>query len=164
MALLWLIGTVLRPHREEGAGEREKFWSWTFLALNALLLLLGWALAWNAQALYDYDYGVFMPLFAPRPLVCRSVDYALSVASMWRVAALLGCVWVVADLTQDALGRVIEVEKVARRQAEPASQRWPPTRELSPGRAVWGDQQICRISMAKTSDSLARRRGCRSAA
>ncbi len=49
----------------------------------------------------DADYSIFLPLTSPLPNAPGSVDYFLSVAMMWRVTTLLGCVWVVADLVQD---------------------------------------------------------------
>ncbi len=95
MVILWAIGSLVRP----GSGGR--FCPWTLLVAGALLLIMGWGMALNAHAIYDVDYGFFLPVTAPLPTAPGSVDYVLSVASMWRVTALLGCVWVVADLTQD---------------------------------------------------------------
>jgi hypothetical protein len=59
-------------------------------------------MALNAHALFDADYHFFLPLNSPAPNAPGSVDYYLSVAFMWRVTALLGCIWVVADLIRDS--------------------------------------------------------------
>ncbi len=79
----------------------REFGSWPLLALGLPLLLLGWGMALNAHAVFDADYSIFLPLTSPAPNAPGAVDYFLSVASMWRVTTLLGCIWVTADLAQD---------------------------------------------------------------
>ena len=95
MFCLWLINRLF------GAGSHRKFSSWILLTTSALLLLIGWGMALNAHAISDADYSIFLRLTSPFPHAPGSVDYALSVAMMRRVTALLACIWVVADLVQD---------------------------------------------------------------
>ncbi len=57
-------------------------------------------MALNAHAVFDADYSIFLPLTSPLPGGPGSVEYFLSVATMWRVTALLGCVWVAAGLVR----------------------------------------------------------------
>lgn len=92
--LLWLIGRV-------ASGNRASFWSGWLLAISLLLLLIGWGMAFNAQAIFDADYKLFLPLASPLPGAPGSVDYALALASVRRLTLLLGCVWIMADLAQD---------------------------------------------------------------
>jgi len=104
MFFLWLIGAAEKAEgirKKEEGGARRRFWSWTLFGLAALLLAMGWGMALNARAIFDGDYGIFMPLTAPFPNAPGAVDYALSVAWMWRATALLGCIWVVAQLVQN---------------------------------------------------------------
>ncbi len=111
--LLWVLSLLLggRRTRETPVATRDsvpgykaavlRFPSSVLLLLSFLLLLLGWGMALNAHAIADIDYEVFLPLTSPMPKVPGTVDYALSIAFMVRTTALLGCVWVGADLVRD---------------------------------------------------------------
>ena len=99
MSCLWLAGRLSRSKSD--ASSDRKFRSWVLLTVSALLLLIGWGMALNARAISDADYSIFLPLTAPFPNAPGTVDYALSIAWMWRATALLACVWVVANLVQD---------------------------------------------------------------
>ena len=102
MTILWVAGSALRRNRaEDDTGRERPFWSWTFLSVSLALLLIGWAMTLNAHALWDTDFRIFQPLISPLPTAPGAVDYALSLAFMWRTTALLGCVWVVAGLAQN---------------------------------------------------------------
>ncbi|MBA3960638.1 MAG: O-antigen ligase family protein [Chthoniobacterales bacterium] len=101
---LWMVGTLslnVGRRREGESYEGRQFRSWTLLGLTAVLLLLGWGMALNARAIFDDDYAFFLPLSAPVAAAPGAVDYFLSVALMWRVTALVGCIWVMASLSQD---------------------------------------------------------------
>ena len=90
-----------------GLGKRSRNFSlsasqhFSFSSTSALLLL-GWWMALDAHAVFDADYSIFLPFTSPLPNAPGSVDYFLSVAMMWRVTTLLGCIWVMASLAQDA--------------------------------------------------------------
>ena len=102
--LVWLIGRLFgRSSKEERTGISDPGYNkaWVLLAVSGLLLLMGWGMALNAHSISDADYWISLPLTSPLPNAPGSVDYALSLAWMWRATALLGCVWVVADLAQD---------------------------------------------------------------
>ncbi|MEP6956183.1 MAG: hypothetical protein ABI883_05105 [Chthoniobacterales bacterium] len=102
MFLLWGLGAlyakISRRRAEIRGGE---FHSGILQLIALLLLLLGWGMALNAHAVFDADYSVFLPLTSLMPGAPGSVDYFLSVALMWRVTTLLGCIWVMAQLAQD---------------------------------------------------------------
>jgi O-Antigen ligase len=101
MVILWVAGCALRRNRARDSGSEQSFWSWTLLSVSLAVLLIGWGMTLNARALWDTDYLIFQPLIPPLPRAPGAVDYALSLALMWRVTALLGCVWVVAGLAQN---------------------------------------------------------------
>lgn len=68
--------------------------------LVALLLILGSWMAINASGIWDAEFSSFVPLAKPAPRLPGSVEYALSVAMMVRVALLLGVSLFVVDLAQ----------------------------------------------------------------
>ena len=104
MFLVWLVGAFAKSEgkrKKEEVGGGRTFWSWTLFGLGVLLLVIGWAMALNAHAIFDGDYAILLPLTSPLPEAPGSADYALSIAWMRRGTALLLGVWVVADLVQD---------------------------------------------------------------
>ncbi len=104
---LWALGRVISAGgfrgRSKGVehGARVSGLGYGLPVLTVALLLLGWGMAWNAHAIFDADYLVFLPVTSVVPGAPGAVDSALSVALMWRVTALLGCVLVMADLAKD---------------------------------------------------------------
>jgi O-Antigen ligase len=109
----WLLGSalVLRIVASFFAGrERRSASSNTpyrgsapriLLASSVAILTLGWWMVFNAKAIYDSPYLVFVPLphFASR--MPGSIDYAISAAWMVRATLLLGVIWFVADLSRN---------------------------------------------------------------
>jgi hypothetical protein len=65
----------------------------------AVILLLGWFMAFNAKAIYDMEFEVFVPV---RHWVnwASSVDAAISFAKMVWVSLLIGSILFVADLSR----------------------------------------------------------------
>lgn len=123
MFVLWLVSRIARSREREAGSEEQgarsggrraesenlgKNWKRPslravslLLAPCSLLLLLGWGMALNAHAVFDDDYSIFLPLTSPLPGAPGTVDYFLSVATMWRATTLLGCIWVMAALARD---------------------------------------------------------------
>lgn len=101
VTILWMIGAALRRRSDETTGGERRFRPWTLLILSSAILFLGWGMALNAHGIWDTDHKVLLPLTPPLPKAPGSVDYALSIALMWRTTALLGCVWVAAGLAQN---------------------------------------------------------------
>ncbi len=92
----WLVSSFTRrKNRSHG------LWPWILGAVTLLLLLLGWGMALNAHAISDADYQIMVPRAAPFSAAPGSLDFALSIAMMWRVSALLGALWIVTRLLQD---------------------------------------------------------------
>ena len=71
------------------------------LVLMALgILIMGWWMVWNAGAIYDSTFGVFVPLAPVLPRAAGSADQVLSLAWMLRATLLLGAVGFTAELAQ----------------------------------------------------------------
>lgn len=65
-----------------------------------LLLILGSWMAINGSGIWDAEFSAYVPVAKLAPQLPGSVEYALSVAMMVRVALLLGIVLFVVDLAQ----------------------------------------------------------------
>ena len=65
------------------------------------ILILGWWMVFNAKAIYDSPYLVFVPVPHFSAGMPGSIDYAISVAWMVRATLLLGLIWFVAELSRD---------------------------------------------------------------
>ena len=70
-----------------------------FFLTVALVCVGGW-MVFNAKAIYDSDFFVFVPLRNFAPPLAGSVDYTISAAWIVRGALLLGTILFVADLSQ----------------------------------------------------------------
>src|SRR6184192_417719 len=71
------------------------------LALVTALTMIGIWMTLNAHSIYDPEFGIFVAIDNFAPHAPGSVDYAISVAWMIRVALLIGAVVFVVDLSQD---------------------------------------------------------------
>jgi O-antigen ligase/polysaccharide polymerase Wzy-like membrane protein len=108
----WLLGSALAiriiaaffPHRDGRTA--------TNLALRAVapriligatvaILIMGWWMVFNAKAIYDSSYFVFVPLPHFKPRMPGSIDYAISIAWMVRATLLLGVIWFVVELSRN---------------------------------------------------------------
>src|SRR5437667_1718614 len=65
------------------------------------ILILGWWMVFNAKAIYDSPYLVFVPLPHFSAGMPGSIDYAISAAWMVRATLLLGLIWFVVELSRD---------------------------------------------------------------
>ncbi|HVD95149.1 MAG TPA: O-antigen ligase family protein [Candidatus Limnocylindria bacterium] len=68
--------------------------------LAAVLMCVGGWMVFNAKAIYDSDFFVFVPLRNLAPPLIGSTDYAISAAWLVRGGLLLGTILFVADLSQ----------------------------------------------------------------
>ena len=71
------------------------------LVASVAILILGWWMVFNAKAIYDSPYLVFIPLPHFSAGMPGSIDYAISAAWMVRATLLLGVIWFVAELSRD---------------------------------------------------------------
>jgi hypothetical protein len=67
------------------------------------LLFLGWWMTWNARAIFDAEFFVFVPLPHFSPALSGSIDYAISAAWMTRATLLLAAACFVADWSRDSI-------------------------------------------------------------
>jgi O-antigen ligase/polysaccharide polymerase Wzy-like membrane protein len=65
------------------------------------ILILGWWMVFNAKAIYDSSYLVFVPLSHLATAMPGSIDYAISAAWMVRATLLLGVIWFVVELSRN---------------------------------------------------------------
>ena len=76
-----------------------------FLA-SALLLAIGWGMAWNAAFIHDPGFSSFVPIRPPMPSWPGSHDSHASFTLMHRVTVLLGVLWMAADLSRSRVWRM----------------------------------------------------------
>lgn len=101
LVLNWLLGGVLALWAISSAVWREMLpVSWLLLVLLAAALIIGWALALNAHAIYDPAFGIYASIESRFPNFPGSYDGALSVAWMTRVTLLAGVLCFVTELSQ----------------------------------------------------------------
>jgi hypothetical protein len=70
------------------------------LVASVAILILGWWMVFNAKAIYDSSYLVFVPLPHFSIVMPGSIDYAISAVWMVRATLLFGVIWFVAELSQ----------------------------------------------------------------
>jgi hypothetical protein len=109
----WLLGSalVLRlvarlfPNREGNTVIRSAAYRASALRIllvaSLAILILGWWMVFNAKAIYDSSYLIFVPLPHFSAGMPGSIDYAISAAWMVRATLLLGVIWFVAELSRD---------------------------------------------------------------
>ena len=68
----------------------------------AAVLLLGWWMTWNARAVYDAGAAVFAPVKVPVPFAAGAVDAIMAEAAMIRITCLLGVLFLIWELADDA--------------------------------------------------------------
>jgi hypothetical protein len=102
--VLWVVGWFF-PAEEETEGISDPGHRWRpprMLAIASIgILIWGWWMVFNAKAIYDSSYSVFVPLPHFGAGMPGSIDYAISVAWMVRGTLLLGVIWFVAELSRD---------------------------------------------------------------
>lgn len=102
--VLWGLGRLLLSEdRTAGISDPEHRWSPPLILTIATLgiLIFGWWMVFNAKAIYDSPYSVFVPLPHFEPAMPGSIDYAISAAWMVRATLLLGVIWFVAEFSRD---------------------------------------------------------------
>ncbi|MFN2509069.1 MAG: O-antigen ligase family protein [Chthoniobacterales bacterium] len=87
---LWLLGLSVRRRRPV---IPVQLW-----VAAAAILVLGWFTTYNARAIYDSDFGMFVPMRNPIPWAPSSVDAIVATTSMVRVTCLIGVLFFVVDL------------------------------------------------------------------
>src|SRR6266446_1717078 len=98
----WLLLAALIPWIIELAiSRRRPAVPRLLLFLTLILIGIGGWMAFNAKWIYDSDFEVFVPLRNFASHLTGSVDYAISVAWMFRGALLLCAILFVVDLSQD---------------------------------------------------------------
>jgi hypothetical protein len=90
---LWIVDLLLNR-------RLPRFPRLLVILIVALLAIGGW-MVFNAAAICDLEFYMFVPLAKPLPRLPGSVDYALSAAWMVRCALLFGVVLFIVDLAQD---------------------------------------------------------------
>lgn len=109
----WLLGSALilrgigwfLPSDERTAGVSGPGRRWRPPRLLAIatvgILIWGWWMVFNAKAIYDSPYSVFVLLAHFAPGMPGSIDYAISAAWMVRATLLLGVIWFATELSRD---------------------------------------------------------------
>ncbi len=97
VVVLWLASCAVR--------RRLPLVPWPLSVTALLLLLQGWFLILNAEAMYDRDLFVFTPLHQLVPFAPGVVDRLAAIPTMLNDSAMLGAVCFAADLGQRPVWR-----------------------------------------------------------
>jgi O-antigen ligase/polysaccharide polymerase Wzy-like membrane protein len=101
---LRLIASLIRPGERNTVPGQPAYRTRApriLLVASVAILILGWWMVFNAKAIYDSSYWVFVPLPHFRSGMPGSVDYAVSAAWMIRATLLLAVIWFVAELSRN---------------------------------------------------------------
>ena len=102
--VLWVIAWLFPTGEERTAASDPAYKGKApriLVFASVAILILGWWMVFNAKAIYDSPYLVFVPLPHFGTGMPGSIDYAISAAWMVRGTLLLGVVWFVAELSRD---------------------------------------------------------------
>jgi O-Antigen ligase len=89
---LWLIELAVRRRGLEIAN--------ILLIAAAAILVLGWLMTWNSRAVFDGEFGVFVPVQKRLGFAPSSIDATISAVWMGRASLLVASIIFIADLSQ----------------------------------------------------------------